>query len=155
MKTRFTEVKYGIALFTEIETAAIKSKSKVSRSIDACSWKTIEEAYPGFKVVESYQDWKNATLMGIDFALKLLGRKTEIEISLLDINGHDCHSNIYSMFMAGALSVFNEVGLIINNEGIEKIKETAQIYKQNQNFSPVLSGGMSIEEFRTKYLFKK
>lgn len=120
-KVRYAKQRGGVGFYSEIELESLKTEELESFVSDHCSWNMIKSENPTYIIGSGYDDWKEAGIKGIKFALSRINHREKKEIKFLDLNGHPAHSNLYSMFAAGFLCLFEDFGIELKKEDYENL----------------------------------
>lgn len=102
------------------------------------------EAGPGYHtaVIDACEKqelvWKTAAIQGVNYALENILLRSGFQFSLVDIDGHICHSSNEAFFVAGVLAVFkylkinlneSDNAMLVDYPGTRKITRCSNLYE--------------------------
>lgn len=120
-KVKYAKQRGGIGFYSEIELESVKTSKSDSFVSDHCTWNMIKSENPNYTIGLGYDEWKEAAINGIKYALSKINHEVKMEIKLLDLNGHSAHTNLHSMFAAGFICLFNDFGVELKEDDYEKL----------------------------------
>ncbi len=121
-----TDFKYarqinGIGLYAFCRINSFLTNEATSFVTDKCSWERVKKSYDNAIIHSGLLEWKQSALGGMQCAISHISFDRNREFQLLDVEGLVAATNSTTMFIAGFLSVFEELQVKISQQDLESL----------------------------------